>query len=111
MTRRQLGKLAAAGGAALLQKDRQAKAENKYTGALDGLEAKVDAKSFDPVGFTQKLYESAPLRMTFRAENRKQAEGWQKQFRARLTELVGGFPSTRIPLQAQTLEVREFPAY
>ena len=52
-------------------------------------------KSFDPVGFTHKLYESASLRMTFRAQNRKQAESWQKQFRAKLTELVGGFPSTR----------------
>jgi dienelactone hydrolase len=111
MTRRELGKLAAAGGAALLQKDRPLKAENKYTGALDGLETKVDVKSFDPVGFTHKLYESAPLRMTFRAQNRKQAESWQKQFRAKLTELVGGFPSVRTPLQAQTLEVREFPAY
>ncbi|PYT32464.1 MAG: acetylxylan esterase [Acidobacteria bacterium] len=111
MTRRGLAKLAAAGGAALLQKDRPTKAENKYTGALDGLEAKVDLKSFDPVGFTHKLYESAPLSMTFRAQNRSQAESWQKQFRAKLTELVGGFSSARTPLQPETLEVREFPAY
>jgi hypothetical protein len=40
MTRRQLGKPAAA--AALLQKSRAQGAEGRYTGALDGVEDKVD---------------------------------------------------------------------
>jgi dienelactone hydrolase len=31
--------------------------------------------------------------------------------RVKVTELVGGFPATHGPLNAQTLEVREFPAY
>jgi dienelactone hydrolase len=86
-------------------------AANHYTGALDGLESRIDPATFDPVLFSRKLYESAPLKMTFRAQNRKQAEAWQKQLRARLTELVGGFPAIHGPLGAQTLEVREFPAY
>jgi dienelactone hydrolase len=109
MTRRQLGKIAA--GAALLPKSPAAAAENSYTGALDGVESKIDAAAFDPVGFSRRLYEAAPLKMTFRAENRKQAEAWQKQLRAKLTDLVGGFPPERGALGAQTLEVREFPAY
>ncbi len=109
MTRRQLGKLAA--GAALLQKTRAAGAEGHYTGALDGFEGKVNAEEFDPVAFSRRLYESAPLKLTFRAQTRKQAEAWQKQLRAKLTELVGGFPAMRTPLNAQTLEVREFPDY
>src|SRR5579872_6288136 len=107
MTRRQLGKLAA--GAALVQKSLAA--EGRYTGALDGLESRIDPATFDPVLFSRKLYESAPLTLTFRAQNRKQAEAWQKQLRAKVTELVGGFPATHGPLNAQTLEVREFPAY
>jgi dienelactone hydrolase len=86
-------------------------AGNQYAGALDGLESKIDPATFDPVLFSRKLYESAPLKMTFRAQNRKQAEAWQKQLRAKVTELVGGFPATHGPLSAQTLEVREFPAY
>src|SRR5258708_32318252 len=109
MTRRQLGKLAA--GAALLQKSRAAGAEGHYTGALDGLEGKVNAVEFDPVVFSRQLYESAPLKMTFRAQNRKQGEAWQKQLRVKLAELVGGFPTERCPLNSQTLEVREFPDY
>ena len=108
MTRRQLGKLAA--GAALLSKRSQA-AENRYTGALDGFEAKVDLPSFDPVLFSRKLYESAPLKLTFRAQSRKQAETWQKQLRARITELIGGFPRMAGAPTSLTLEVREFPAY
>src|ERR1039457_1756139 len=114
MTRRQLGKLAAAGSAAFLPAARataQNKAQNKYGGPLEGLEDKVDAASFDPVLYTRKLYESAPLRRTFRAQNRKQAEAWQKRLRAKLTELVGGFPAQRAALQPQTLETRDFPAY
>src|SRR5437868_14267263 len=83
----------------------------KYTGALDGFEDKVDAAGFDPVLYTRKLYESAPLELTFRATNRKQAEAWQKRLRSKVTELLGGFPATRVPLAAETLEVREFPRY
>src|SRR2546430_16659158 len=109
MTRRQLGKLAA--GAALLQNSRVAGAEGHYPGALDGFEAKVNPAEFDPVVFSPQLYESAPLKLTFRAQNRKQTEAWQKQLRAKLAELVGGFPAKRGPLNARTLEVREFPQY
>jgi dienelactone hydrolase len=109
MTRRQLGKLAAS--AALLQKPGTSAAENRYTGALDGFEAKVDLPAFDPVIFSRKLYESAPLKLTFREQSRKQAETWQKQLRARVTELIGGFPSRAGAPKSLTLEVREFPQY
>jgi hypothetical protein len=109
MTRRELGRLAAAGSVALLPAAR-AGVEAGYGGALEGFEGKVDAAAFDPVLYTRKLYESAPLRLTFRAENRKQAEAWQKRLRAKITELLGGFPA-RAPLQPQTLEVRDFPNY
>jgi len=109
MTRRQLGKLAA--GGALLQKSRATPAASHYTGALDGFESKIDPSAFDPILFSRQIYRSAPLTMTFRAQNRKQAEAWQRQFRAKLTELVGGFPPRPHALNAQTLEVREFPGY
>jgi dienelactone hydrolase len=109
MTRRDLGKLAV-GSAALLPRQ-QASAAAKYTGALDGFEDKVESAAFDPVLFSKKLYEEAPLRLTFRAQNRKQAEQWQQRLRVKVTELLGGFPKDRAPLQAQTLEVRDYPGY
>ena len=107
MTRRDLGKLAAS--TTLFQA--RAATPTKYTGALDGLEAKVDVKNFDPVAFTDQLHAAAPLLMTFNARTRRQAEQWQQRLRAKVTELLGGFPEKRSPLEAQTLEVREFPGY
>ena len=98
MTRRELGKLAAAGGAALLPAARAAaqdNAQNKYGGPLEGFADKVDTAAFDPVLYTRKLYESAPLRLTFRAPSRKQAEAWQKRLRAKIAGLLGVFPAQR----------------
>src|SRR5712691_12727880 len=107
MTRRELARLAAA---AALRPQARVRAAT-YTGALDGAEAKLDLKNFDPVLFSRRLYESAPLRLTFSAQNRKQAEAWQKKLRAKLLELLGPLPVSSPSLNAQTLEVREFPGY
>ena len=111
MTRRELARIAA--GAAVLMEGRPAGAADtgKYTGALDGFEQKMDMAGFDPVAYTKKLHDEAPLRLTFRATTRRETGNWQKQLRAKVTELVGGFPATATPLHPQTLEVREFPAY
>ena len=110
VTRRDLGKVALASVAAM-EASQALKGQQKYTGALDGFEDKVDAADFDPVLYTRKLHESAPLRMTFQAKTRAEAEQWQKSLRAKVLELVGGFPEKRSPLQPQTLEVRDFPGY
>jgi dienelactone hydrolase len=107
MTRRQLAVAGAAASAAFAQND----AAPKYTGALEGFETKVDMKDFDPVANTLELYRSAPLKLTFQATDRKQAEAWQKKLRPKIVELVGGFPVTRSALQAKTLEIREFPTH
>jgi dienelactone hydrolase len=106
LSRRELG-LAAMGGAGLAR----AQAPAAYTGALDGVLDKVNPESFDPVAWTLKRYQTMPLEMTFKARDRKQAEAWQKRLRAKLTELLGGFPAEHSPLKEETLEVREFPRY
>jgi dienelactone hydrolase len=85
--------------------------QGSYAGALDGHESQVDVQAFDPVRWTMSRYAQAPLRLTFRAKTRKQAEAWQKELHAKLVELVGGFPDQRGPLRAQTLEVRDFTGY
>lgn len=108
MTRRQLAGLAA--GAALMSQ-RKLRAAGKYTGALDGFESKIDAASFDPVAYSLRLYDKAPLRMTFRASSRRQAESWQKRLREKLAELIGLPDAAYVPLNPQTLEVREFAKY
>jgi dienelactone hydrolase len=75
------------------------------------MEAKVNLPDFDPVAYTMERYKAAPLKLTFKATNRKDAEAWQKKLRARLIELTGGFPHERTPLNFQSLETREFPTY
>jgi dienelactone hydrolase len=111
MTRRDLAKLAAS--AAVLMESGPARAADtaKYTGALDGFEDKVNAAGFDPVDYTKKLQDAAPLRMTFTAQTRSEAELWQRELRVKISELLGGYPASTAPLEPQTLEVREFPAY
>ncbi len=107
ITRRALGMAAVGVAAAAQNKDE----ENPYHGALDGLESKVKASDFDSLDFTRKLYEKAPLRLTFNATTRKEAEAWQQRLRATLTELVGGFPERGKAPKAELLEKREFPTY
>lgn len=66
---------------------------------------------YDPVHWSQELYKAAPLKLTFKATTKAQAEAWQREFRAKLVELVGGFPHERVPLNSQTMETREFAGY
>jgi dienelactone hydrolase len=106
LSRRELAILASAG---VLRAEPQP--GTAYTGALDGYQDKVDPQSFDPVAWTLKRYESAQLRMTFRAKSRKEAIAWQNRLRAKLIELLGGFPKAGAAPRAVTLEVREFPVY
>ncbi|MEI9971495.1 MAG: hypothetical protein WDO73_05205 [Ignavibacteriota bacterium] len=62
MTRRDLAKLAAS--AAVLMESGPARAADtpNYSGALDGFEGKVNLAGFDPVAYTKKLHDAAPLR-------------------------------------------------
>ncbi len=110
ISRRDLGKIALASAAAL-ESAQTLPAQQKYASALDGVEDKVDISAFDPVLFTKKLHDSAPLRMTFGARTSAAAVQWQKRLRAKVVELLGGFPDRPSPLQPQTLEVRDFPGY
>lgn len=117
ITRRQFERIAAV--AAVASTARQTKAQSPkgtasvstYTGPLDGFEDKVKIEDFDPVRYTLGLHDAAPMELAFKPGTRKQTEAWQKKLSAKVTELLGGFPKQRTPLNVKTLEVREFPAY
>ena len=114
VSRRELGKLAAgvaAAGALPLDAQTPAGAPTGYIGPLTGVTSGIADRRFDPVAFTRDLYAAAPRRLRFQAATRPQAEAWQRDLRARLTELVGGFPSDRVPLRPVTLETRTFAGY
>jgi dienelactone hydrolase len=102
ITRRRLGQAAALASAAL------AAAGAEEPGAKAG--SGSEETGLDPVQWTLEQYKSAPLRLTFRAKDKAEAEAWQEQLRAKLTELIGGFPA-RMPLRPRTIDTRDFPGY
>jgi len=71
----------------------------------------MSSVGLDPVAWTMRRYEAAPLRMTFRAADRDEASAWQDGLREKVTELLGGFPAERGALDVVREEVREFPGY
>jgi dienelactone hydrolase len=95
-------------GMAALASSMLAQAQNREAGPVA---EKLEDQTLDPVLWTRMRYESAPLKLGFRAGNRKQAEAWQKQLREKVTDLLGGFPAAKVPLNAQILEVKDFPVY
>jgi dienelactone hydrolase len=101
----------AVGAAALSAAASAPAAETGYTGALDGFSAKVSMPAFDAVEYTMQRYARAPLALTYKPSNKRATEAWQKKLRAKVLELIGGFPKERTPLAPQTLEVRDFPRY
>ncbi|MBI5086652.1 MAG: acetylxylan esterase [Acidobacteria bacterium] len=66
--------------------------------------------NYDVVAWGRQRWEQAPRKMRFQAKTAKQARSWQKKLRAKMVELVGGFPA-RTPLKARILETREFAGY
>src|ERR1700722_11889514 len=109
MTRRQLALAAAAASIAADGAIAQDRAP-EYGGALAG-ETRVDPDKFDPIAWTKARHDAAPLKLTFRATTREQAEAWQSQLHAKIVELIGPLPATGGPRHPQTLDVREFPNY
>jgi dienelactone hydrolase len=112
ISRRELGSLAVAGTLTRVGPiGAQTPSPSEYIGPLTGVTHGVDDRRFDPVAYARERYNAAPRRMRFQARTRRQAEVWQKLLRAKLTELMGGFPSTRSPLRPVTVETRAFPGY
>ena len=113
LTRRDLARMVAGTAVAhAVRLDAQAPAATpQYVGPLTGVTKGIDDRHFDPVVYLRDLYAAAPRRLRFSARSRAEAEEWQKTLRAKVTELIGGFPAQRHPLRPATLETRTFPGY
>jgi len=120
MSRRELGQLAAGLTAARALPlaaqpptpfDAAQGRSSEYIGPLTGITTGLESRGFDPVAYARDRYSAAPRRLRFQARSQREAEDWQQALRAKLTELLGGFPATREPLRPATLETRAFPGY
>jgi dienelactone hydrolase len=107
ISRRALARIASATAAAGALQGQQ----SEYKGPLTGVEQKAAGRVLDPLPFALRLVDSAPRRLRFSARNQKEAVAWQGTLRAKLTELLGGFPAGRVALRPMTLESRDFPGY
>ena len=83
---------------------------SSYIGPLTGVDL-LEGRGFDPVKYAIDRIGATPRALGFQAKSRTQGDAWQKQLRAKVIELIGGFPSARQPLRPVTLETRAFPAY
>src|SRR5262245_33531507 len=109
ISRRTLAKLASA--AAALPMPAQQLQKVDYSGPLTGVDQKAAGRGLDPLPYALRLLDEAPRQLRFSSRNKSQAEDWQRRLRAKVTELVGGFPASGSPLRPITLERREFPRY
>ena len=84
--------------------------EPPYKGSLEKFGKQVDQGEFDSLVYSKLRYDEMPRKLRFGATTKKAAEAWQKKVRAKVTELLGGFPA-RTTLKPRVLETREFEAY
>ena len=65
----------------------------------------------DTLAFSHEMYDQASRALAFQASTSREAEEWQRDLRAKLVELLGGFPDERCELHARITETKEFPTY
>ena len=102
----------AASGLALLERPSPATAATQaaaYRGPLSDFE--VNGRQFDSLQFSLRAYESIKPSMGFSANKEAAARAWQKRLRAKLNELLGGFPSSRCALEPRILETKKLDGY
>ena len=83
--------------------------QGQYSGPLN--DSEVTDRQLDSLAFSHSTYEGIKPSMSFSATNEVAALAWQRRVRRKLTELLGGFPSTRVPLKARVLEKKRFNGY
>ncbi|HEU4391689.1 MAG TPA: alpha/beta hydrolase family protein [Blastocatellia bacterium] len=82
---------------------------NQYRGPVADLD--VGQRQLDSFDFSLSGYNRIAPSMSFTASNLTAARKWQKQARAKLIELIGGFPAQKAPLKPVVLERKEFGGY
>jgi hypothetical protein len=68
-------------------------------------------RAFDPMVYLTDLYDQTEPVYAYRATTPDEHAEWERQFRAKLIELLGGFPINKAPLNAEIVETVEFDDY
>jgi hypothetical protein len=73
--------------------------------------AALAERQLDSREFCLSVYDAITPAHTFAARDAGAARRWQRQARARVVDRLGGFPASRVPLDAEVLETRDMGAY
>ena len=65
----------------------------------------------DTLAFSHEMYDHASRSMAFQASTGVEPEGWQRNLRTKLVELLGDFPSEKCELLPRVMETKEFSTY
>ena len=65
----------------------------------------------DTLAFSHEMYDQASRAMAFQASTGVEVERWQHDLRAKLVELLGGFPGEGCELLPRVTETKEFSTY
>lgn len=69
------------------------------------------SERLDSLSYSLTRYREVAPQLAFRAETPDQVSEWSRTARAKLTELIGPLPSTRVPLEASFGEAVQRPGY
>ncbi|CAN5206051.1 alpha/beta hydrolase family protein [soil metagenome] len=73
--------------------------------------ADLAMRRFDSKEFCLSEYDAVKPALSFSATNPAAAKQWQQRARRKLIERLGGFPATRVPLNAEIVETKDFGTY
>jgi len=68
-------------------------------------------RMMDTLSFSHDWYSSTRQTLAFNARTKAEAQDWQRKLRERLTQLLGQSLQQKCPLDAETVEEREFENY
>ncbi|MDB4889613.1 MAG: Abhydrolase, bacterial [Gemmatimonadetes bacterium] len=68
-------------------------------------------RRFDTREFCLSEYDALAPKLSFTASDASAAKAWQARARAKLIDRLGGFPSTKAPLNPEVLETIDFGSY
>ncbi|HEV7994149.1 MAG TPA: alpha/beta hydrolase family protein [Gemmatimonadaceae bacterium] len=75
------------------------------------IEPALASRKMDSKEFCLSEYDAITPSSAFTATSASSAKRWQQRARRKLIDRLGGFPSTRAPLNAEVLESRDFGTY
>ncbi len=74
-------------------------------------EAQMKPRAFDPMDYLRAQYDATTPALSYDATTPDEHRAWESRTRAKIIELLGGFPDEKSPLDPEIVETVEFDDY